>query len=114
MTVTRLAVSTVTYPYSSAVLVADIAALFGLCPFSECMLVGGAAVLLPLVKRSWWQLCFQHQKLAFLVRRGFQGHNPPDLKISYNSVMVLLPSRLSDPSVASSRGFLRGGQESLF
>lgn len=56
--------------------------LSGFCPFSECMLLAGVAA--ELSTRNWPPWCMRLP--------GTQ--NPPDLKIPYNSVMVLLPSRL--------------------
>lgn len=58
---------------------------------------------LQLLGGSWGQLCSQHQALAFLVCEGFQGtQTSHDLKIPYNSVMVLLsPGFLVPPRPAA-------------
>lgn len=96
--------------------VADTPTPFGSYLFLECTQATGAAGLPTAAERNPGDIyALGTRNWPSPAWGGSQGtQTPRDLKIIYNSVMVLLSSRLTGPFLASSGGLFTGGGKSLF
>lgn len=84
------------------------------CLFLECPQAADTAGLPTAAERNPG-VTSQHRNWSSPMWAGFRGtQNPHDLKIIYNSIVVLLSSRLTGPSSASGWGLLTSGGESFF